>query len=78
MLQEKVAPGLFQSFQATVLELVASPDLLGPPGTPIDISWSHPETPQKNRKPPNLTEKCVKQKVVSGLFQSSQATVPEL
>ena len=67
------------SSQATVLELVASPDLLGPPGTQIDVSWSHPETPpQEHRKPPNLTEKYVKQKVVPGLFQSSQATVLEL
>ena len=37
-----------------------------------------PETPEEHGKPPNLTEKCLKQKVVPGLFQSSQATVLEL
>ena len=57
-------PGLFQSSQATVLELWASPDLLGPPGTQLDTSWSHLETPQKHRKQPDLTRKCLNQEVV--------------
>jgi hypothetical protein len=39
-------PGLSQSSQATLLELWASPDLLGPPGTQLDSSWSHLETPR--------------------------------
>jgi hypothetical protein len=77
-LKQEVVPGLFQSSQATVLELWASPHLLGPQGTQLDASWNHPETPQEYRKRPNLTEKCLKQKVVPGLFQSSQATVLEL
>ena len=34
-------PGIFQSSQATVLELWASPELLGPPGTQLDTSWGH-------------------------------------
>ena len=37
-------PGLFQSSQATVLELWASPDLLRLPWTQLDSSWSHLET----------------------------------
>jgi len=37
-------PGLFQSSQATVLELWASPDLLRPPWTQLDTSWSHLDT----------------------------------
>ena len=37
----KVVPGLFQSSQATVLELWASPELLGPPWTQLDTSWGH-------------------------------------
>ena len=69
---------MLSSSEATCLELLASPDLLGPPETQIDTSWSHPETPHEHRKRPNLTEKCFKQKVVPGLFQSSQATVLEL
>ena len=36
--------GLFQSSQATVLELWASPELLRPPWTQLDTSWSHLET----------------------------------
>ena len=44
----------------------------------LDTSWSHLGTPQEQRKQPDLTEKCLKQKVVPGLFQSSQATVLEL
>ena len=63
-LKQKVVPGLFQSSQATVLELWASPDLLGPPGTQLDTSWSHLEMPQKHRKRPRLTGKCLKQEVV--------------
>ena len=67
-----------QSSPATVLELWAFPDLQGPPETQLDTSWSHLETPQKHRKRPNLTGKCLKQEVLSGLFQSSQGTVLEL
>ena len=37
-------PSLVQSSGATVLELWASPDLLRPPGTQLDSSWSHLET----------------------------------
>ena len=43
--------GIFQSSQATVLELWASPDLLGAP----ESLWSHPEMPQEHRKRLNLT-----------------------
>ena len=67
-----------QSSQATVLELCAFPDLQGPPETQLDTSRSHLETPQKHRKRPNLTGKCLKQEVVPGLFQSSQGTILEL
>ena len=66
-----------QSSQATFLELWAFPDLQGPPETQLDTSWSHLETPQKHRKRPNLTGKCLKQEVVLGFFQSSQGTVLE-
>jgi len=67
-----------QSSPATVLELWAFPDLQGPPETQLDTSWSHLETLQKHRKRPNLTGKCLKQEVLSGLFQTSQGTVLEL
>ena len=67
----KVVPGHFQSSQATVLEVEASSDLQGPPGTRLDTTWSHLETPQEHRKKPDLTEKCLKEKVAPGLFQSS-------
>jgi hypothetical protein len=67
-----------QSSQATVLKLWAFPDLQGPPETQLDTSRSHLETPQKHRKQPSLTGKCLKQEVVPGLFQSSQGTVLEL
>ena len=77
-LKQEVVPGLFQSSQATVLELWASPDLQGPPGTQLDTFWSHLDTPPKHRKRADLTGKCLKQKVVPGLFQRSQATVLEL
>ena len=63
-LKQKVAPGLFQSSQATVLELWAPPELQRPPGTQLDTSWNHLDTPQKHRKRPDLTGKCLKQKVV--------------
>ena len=56
-------PGLFQSSQATILELWAPPDLLGPPWMQLDTSWSDVETPQGQKKRPDLTEKCLKQKV---------------
>ena len=35
---QEVVPGLFQSSQATILELWASPELRGPPGTQLDTS----------------------------------------
>ena len=69
---------LFQSSQATVLELWASPDLQGPPGTQLHTFWNHLETTQKHRKRADLTDKCLKQKVIPELFQSSQATVLDL
>ena len=49
-----------------------------PPGTQLHTFWNQLETTQKHRKRSNLTGKCLKQKVVPGLFQSSQATVLEL
>jgi hypothetical protein len=49
-LKQEVVQGLFQSSQATVLELWASPDLQGPPGTQLDTSWNHLDTPQKHTK----------------------------
>ena len=57
-LKQKVVPGLFQNSQATVLELWASPDLQGPPGTQLVI-WGRLDTPQKHRKRPDLTGKCL-------------------
>ena len=45
-LKQEVVPGLFQSSQATVLELWASLELQGPPGTQLNTSWSHLKTPQ--------------------------------
>jgi hypothetical protein len=63
-LNQEVVPGLFQSSQATILELWASPELLGPPGTQLDTSWSHLETPPKHRKRLDLTGKCLNQEVV--------------
>ena len=71
-------PRHFQSSQAIVLELWASPDLLRTPWSQLDISLTNLETPQTHTRRPNLTEKCLKQKVAPGLFQSSQATVLEL
>ena len=52
-------PVFFQSSQATVLELWASPEVLGPPGTLLDTSCSHQETPKAHRKRPHLTGKCL-------------------
>ena len=51
-------PGIFQSSQATVLELWASPELLGPPGTQIDTSLGHLDAPeaQKTTRLRNLLE----------------------
>ena len=46
--QSQVVIQAFQSSQPTVLELWASPDLLRPPQTQLDISWSLLET-----KPPD-------------------------
>ena len=68
-------PGFFQSSQATVLELWASPDLLRPPWTQLDTSWTHLETPKKHRKRPNLTGKCLNQEVV--IEASSRALRPQ-
>ena len=76
-------PGLFQSSQATVLELWASPDVLGPPGTQLFTSWNHldwtrprnteaQKTTTHDRKMPQSESRH------PGLFQSSQATVLEL
>ena len=73
-LSQEVVPGFFQSSQATVQELWASPELLGPPGTQLDTSWSHLETPQKHRKRPDLTGKCLNQEVV--IQASSRALRP--
>ena len=42
-LKQKVVPGLFQSSQATVLELWASPHVLGPPGKQWGTSWTQNE-----------------------------------
>ena len=77
-LKQKVVPSIFQSSQATVLELWASPEVLGLPGTLLDVSCSHEDTPQTHRQRSHLTGKCLKQKVVPGLFQSSQDTILEL
>jgi hypothetical protein len=77
-LSRKSSQASSRALRPPVLELWASPHLMGPQGTQLDASWNHPETPQEYRKRPNLTEKCLKQKVVPGLFQSSQATVLEL
>ena len=66
--KQEVVTGLFQSSQATVLELWASPEVLGTPGTLLDTSCSHQDTPKAHRKRPHLTGKCLKQKVVPGLF----------
>ena len=57
-------PGLSQGSQATVLELWASPDLLGPSGTQLGTSWSHLETTPKQRKRPNLTGKYLNLEVI--------------
>ena len=76
--RSNIVPGLFQSFQATVLELWASPDLQGPPGTQLHTFWNQLETTQNHKKRADLTGKCLKQKVVPGLFQSCQATVLEM
>ena len=73
-LKQKVVPGLFQSSQATVLELWASPDLLRLLWTQFDEYWSHLETPQKHRKRPDLTGKCLNQEVV--IQASSRALRP--
>ena len=64
----KVVPGFFQSSQATVLDLWPSPDLQGSPGTQLHTFWNQLETTQKHRKRTDLTGKCLKQKVVPGLF----------
>ena len=67
-------PGLFQSSQATILELWASLHLLDVPGTQIDTSRNHPET-QKTTK---LDRNMPPAESRLGLFESSQATVLEL
>ena len=68
----KSSQALLQSSQATVLELWASPDLLRPPGTQFDTSWSHLETPQQHRKRPDLTGKCFDQEVTRRAFSLSR------
>ena len=73
-LEQKVVLVLFQSSQATVLELWASPDLQGPPGTQLETFRSHLDTPPKHRKRPDLTGKCLNQKVV--MQASSRALRP--
>ena len=73
-LNQEVIPGLSQSYQATVLELWASPDLQGPLRTQLDTSWSQLETPQKHRKRPDLTGKCLNQEVV--IQASPRALMP--
>ena len=67
-------PGLFQSSQATVLELWVVGALEGPPWTQLDSVWSHPQTPQKHRKQPDLTAKCFNPEVV--IQASSRALRP--
>ena len=57
-------PDLSQSSQATVLELLAFPEIQELPRTQLEPSWSHLETHQKHRKRPDLTGKCLNQKVV--------------
>ena len=49
MPQAEVVPGLFWSSQATILELWASPDLLGPPGTLLGVSCSQQNTNRRDR-----------------------------
>ena len=71
-------PGIFQSSQATVLKLWASPEILGPPWTQLATSLSHLDAPEA-QKTTRLDEKIPQ----SGnrhmrIFQSSQATVLEL
>ena len=50
-------PGLFQSSQATALELWALAALQGPPWTQLDSVCGHLQTLQKRRKRPDLTGK---------------------
>jgi len=78
MPQAESRPRPLPELQATVLELRASPDLQRPPGTQLHTFWKQLETTQNHKKRADLTGKCLKQKVVPGLFQSSQATVLEL
>ena len=53
--KQEVVPGLFQSSQATVLELWASPEVLGPPGTLLDTSCSHTRNAQGTQKQKTTT-----------------------
>ena len=71
-------PRPLPELSTTVVELWASPDLQEPPGTQLHTFWNQLETTQNHRKRANLTGTDLKQKVVPGLFQSSQATVLEL
>ena len=66
-------PRHFQSSQATVLELWASPDLLRTPWSQLDISLSNLETPQTHTRRPNLTGKCLSKVVIQA---SSRALQP--
>ena len=75
-LNQEVAPGIFQSSQATFLELSASPDLLGPPDAarhllepPGDAPGTQ-KTTRLDRKTPQVASRHP--------GQSSQATVLEI
>jgi hypothetical protein len=52
-LKQEVVPGLFQSSQATVLELWASPDLKRPPEMQLNTFWNQLETTQNHKKSKN-------------------------
>ena len=47
---------LSQSSPATILELWASPDMEGPPWTPLDTSSSHLDSTREHRKQPDSTK----------------------
>ena len=53
--KQEVVPGFFQSSQATVLELWASPEVLEPPGTLLDTSCSHTRNAQGTQKQKTTT-----------------------
>jgi hypothetical protein len=75
---ESRQPSLVQRSRATVLELWASPDLLRPPGTQLDSSWTHSSTIMSLGAFLGL---LLREEPVSrqpSLVQRSQATVLEL